>query len=92
MKRKEVEPDFEQMYEGMLMTFDEGQEIEFCCCDCSLVHHIKIKIVGTEKGKRKLIFDMTRNVDETNRMRSKGSNEIEDGYKITVTKHNKRRK
>jgi hypothetical protein len=86
MRRKIIDCDFDQMYEGMLMKFDEGQEIEFMCCDCSLVHHVKIKILGSVKGKRKLVFDMRRNVEETNKMRSQGSVEIEDGYKVKVTK------
>ena len=86
MIRKKIKSDFDQVYEGMLLTFDEGQEIEFQCCDCSLVHHIKIKIVGLKTGKRKLIFDMTRNVEETNKARSRGVEEYENGYKIKVTK------
>jgi hypothetical protein len=88
MKRKDKELSFdvEQMYEGMLIVVKEGEEFHLGCCSCSFVHAIKVRILGTEKGKRKIVLDMTRDSEATNELRSQGIEEYEDGYKIKVTK------
>jgi hypothetical protein len=85
-KKKELSFEVDQMYEGMLITVKEGDRLDLICCDCLMCHAIKIKILGTVKGKRKIVLDMRRDVEATNELRSHGSTEIEDGYKVKVTK------
>lgn len=86
MIRRKIDTEYDQMYEGQVITLDEGQGLYLACCDCGFVHYVEIKIVGLKKGKRKIILDMKRDVNETNKIRSQGITEIEDGYKVKVTK------
>ena len=90
-KDKELSFDLEQMYEGCLIPIKEGETIYLACCDCGETHRVRIKILGDTKGKRKVILDMSRDVEVTNELRAKGIEEYEDGYKIKVTKTYNRR-
>ena len=60
MNTKKVKDDFDQMFDGQSFTLDEGQDLMLACCDCGSTHYIKIKVLGTVKGKRQIKFIMTK--------------------------------
>ena len=90
-KDKELSFDVEQLYEGCLIPIKEGETVYLACCDCCETHRIGIKILGNVKGKRKVILNMSRDIEATNELRSQGIEHYEGGYKIKVTKTYNRR-
>jgi hypothetical protein len=86
MNTKKVKDDFDQMFDGQSFTLDEGQDLMLACCDCGSTHYIKIKVLGTVKGKRQIKFIMTKDEVETINQRNDIEDHYENGFKVKVSK------